>query len=287
MGQVQALFTQVAGLPQTLPHAPQLALSFVRLTHEPFGHWLGVFALHVVVQAPPLQSHWEVPGGSGIAAQLLPHAPQLARLEPRLTHWPLQRVWPIGQAHALLTHCWPPAHDRPHAPQLRTSLVKLAQALAQLVSGGPEPVAHVSTQVPFAQLGVVAEHAAPQLPQFLGSVLKSTQALLQAAKGGKHRLPSGKMGTSATGTSVTGASVMGRASVVLSPGPPSETAPSGRRPSTTVPSLAPIASARDAPSRSVVESSTPRSEPSDRPVSSVVRPQPSTTAAVTQISRHA
>jgi hypothetical protein len=91
-GHVHALFTQLDPPAQTVPHAPQLALSFVRLTHEPLGHCVGVAPRHMVMHLPPPHSHCEAPGGKGMAVQSLPHVPQLARLDARLTHWPLHDV---------------------------------------------------------------------------------------------------------------------------------------------------------------------------------------------------
>jgi hypothetical protein len=83
---------QVEPPPQTLPQAPQFALSFVRLTHAPLGHWVGVPAPHIVAHVPPEHSHCVAPAGSGRLLQLLPQAPQLAISEVRLTHCPLQSV---------------------------------------------------------------------------------------------------------------------------------------------------------------------------------------------------
>jgi hypothetical protein len=148
----------------------------------------------------------------------------------------------------------------------------LTHALLQFVSGGPESVAHVNTQVPFRQLGVAAVHALPQLPQFLGSVLMLMQAAPQMANGEQFK-PSGRIASVIGGPSLRGAS----------PTVPSTTLPSGRtRPSIdaspgTIPS-------RDTPS--VVESL--RKDPSPvRLMSNSVRPHPSATAASTQITKNA
>ena len=39
------------------------------------------------------------------ASQAAPHAPQLAILACRFTHWPPHMVWPAGQTHAPAIHC--------------------------------------------------------------------------------------------------------------------------------------------------------------------------------------
>ena len=89
---MQTLFIHVEPPPQTLPHAPQLALSFVRSTQDPFGHRVGVALMHIVLHVPPLQTHAVAPAGTGIEAQLFAHAPQFARSDCKLTHCPLQSV---------------------------------------------------------------------------------------------------------------------------------------------------------------------------------------------------
>jgi hypothetical protein len=173
----------VAPLPQTFPHAPQLALSLVRFTHAPFGHCVGVAESHIVLHLPPEQTHAVAPAGTGMAAQLLPQAPQLAKSDCKLTHCPLHSVWPIGHAHVPAEHCCPPVHAVPQAPQFIGSVCKSTHAFLQFVSGGPESVAHVCTHVPSKQLGVAAGHLAPHRPQFAGSVFVFTQAFAQAARG--------------------------------------------------------------------------------------------------------
>jgi hypothetical protein len=55
--------------------------------------------------------------------------------------------------------------------------------MLQLVRGGPESCAHVTTHAPFKQSGRFCGHTLPHRPQFLGFVLMSTQTLPQVVRG--------------------------------------------------------------------------------------------------------
>ena len=137
-GQVHAPPTQVDGAPHALPQPPQLKLSVFVLTHALLQL---VNAPHISVHTDALQTSGGTFGGMLFTpGHTFPHAPQFVGLCVRLTHWPLQRVWPVGHAQAPITHCWPPPHARPHAPQLFGSVTRLTQALLQLVRGTGAPM---------------------------------------------------------------------------------------------------------------------------------------------------
>jgi hypothetical protein len=185
--QVHAPLTQVAPAPHTLPHAPQLELSFVVSTQAPPGHCVGVVGPHVVEQTPPEQTHCVAPGGSGWAVQLCAHAPQLFTSDARLTQRPLQSVWPAGHAHTPCEHCWPCAHVVLHAPQLSVSLVKSTQAPLQFVSVAPPSAAQVSAHIPFKQTGAVLGQTLPQPPQLVGELCVGVHNPLQSVPSFGHR----------------------------------------------------------------------------------------------------
>ncbi len=108
------------------PHAPQLALSVVRLLHAP-AHTVWPPG-HEVAQLPATQI---CP-----AAQALPHAPQLSRSICVFAQYaadPPSRppsppppphtvsVAPHVVAHAPAEHTWPDGHAVPHTPQFALS----------------------------------------------------------------------------------------------------------------------------------------------------------------------
>ena len=57
-----------------------------------------------------------------VAAQAVPHAPQLPGLLARLTHWPEQSTVPVGHLQAPPEQNVPPEHARPQPPQLLLSV---------------------------------------------------------------------------------------------------------------------------------------------------------------------
>jgi len=274
-GHVHVLFMQVEPPPQTLPQAPQFALSFVKSTHAPFGHIVGVAAMHILPHVPPLQTHAVAPAGMGLDAQLFPHEPQLARSDCKLTHCPLHSVWPIGHPQAPFVHCCPPVHAVAQEPQCIESVCRLTHALLQFVSIGPKSVAHVSTQVPFKQLGVAAGQTVPQLPQFVGSVFVFTHALPHAASG-EQFLP-----LSVIASVIGGPSIAPSPRTVTSFATASISAPSGR-------TLAPSRRTRAPSDSAVTPSDVTSNSASASPKSSSgsVRPHPSTIAASIHVPKH-
>lgn len=175
---MHALLTQVDVPPHTVPQPPQLNLSVPVLTQPP-AQFVSA-PVHMPAHRPMLQTSVPPAGGGG---QATPHAPQLARFACKLTHWPLHIVWPAGQAQAPFTHCAPPLHVVPQAPQLALSVCRFTQAFMQFVSGGPTVVAHVCVHLPFKQVGVAPPHATPQAPQLAGLVLRLVQTPLQDVSG--------------------------------------------------------------------------------------------------------
>ena len=141
------MLKQLAPLPQTLPHAPQLFGSMSVKVHES-AHcvWPGKHALrqprplhtwlepHCVPQDPqwsgslrethaPLHSRKPVAQLQKPAVQLapahdVPHAPQFAGSVCVLMHTPLHDAYPVGHTHAPPLHDLPPVQTLPHAPQL-------------------------------------------------------------------------------------------------------------------------------------------------------------------------
>lgn len=81
---------------QTWPHAPQLVLLLLRLTHVPLQL---VKPDRQPLQVPLLQA---TPGG-----HWFPHVPQLWGLVFRLTQVPLQLVVPVGHTHVPLLQTAP------------------------------------------------------------------------------------------------------------------------------------------------------------------------------------
>jgi hypothetical protein len=202
---VHTLFTHVDIPPQTLPQAPQLFRSVVRLTHPPL-QTVGVPPAHVGEQAPFEQKSCVAPGGSAIAAQSFPQRPQFALLASGFTHTPLQRICPAGQTQAPATHVSPPVQTSPQRPQLAVSIASLTHALLQFVSGAM----HVRTHAPLAQTGVLAVHALPHRPQLAGSELRFEHAPLHAVSG-EHVSPSTPV-SRAAGESITTTSRVAMAS---------------------------------------------------------------------------
>lgn len=189
----------------TFPHAPQLLVSSVRLSHS-----VGVAVGHAVrpgAQLMPqvLAEHaaWPLPFvGAGHA---WPHPPQFPVSSVSLTHavgapagHPLKPVSQV-KVHPPLTHAaWelagPAGHTVPHALQLSALLVSSTHVLPQR-SGVPEgqPVTHE----PLAQTGAVEGHALVHVPQWSfpvtscsqpssGLPLQSAQPVAQADGGNEH-----------------------------------------------------------------------------------------------------
>jgi hypothetical protein len=104
---------------------------------------------------------------------MLPHAPQSFGFVARSAQWSTQNVGrvPCVQPHAPFTHCWPPAHARPHTPQLAALFVKLTQAPPQLAVPGAVQVDWQRA----AEQTVPAAHTVPQAPQLFGLERISTQ----------------------------------------------------------------------------------------------------------------
>jgi hypothetical protein len=168
---VQVPARQAAPAGQTLPHAPQLALSVCSFTHA-LPHWVRL--------APGVQNGAHAPceqraPPAAVAPQTFPQAPQLVGLEARSAHWPLQSVGraPAVHPHAPFTHCCPPVHARPQAPQLPALVVVSTQAPLQLVVPG----AHIVAQTPPEQTLLVPVQAVPQAPQLVGLDRRSTQVV--------------------------------------------------------------------------------------------------------------
>jgi hypothetical protein len=122
--------------PQTLPQAPQLAVSPFVSTHA-LPHRVGVNPKHPMPQVPPLHTENPLPDvGPGHA---LPHAPQFLRSELSSTHAVLQRLG-VGfvhvSPHTPAAHVAAPVpadgvgHALPHAPQLAGSALKWVQTAA-------------------------------------------------------------------------------------------------------------------------------------------------------------
>ena len=126
--------TQSWPAPQGRLQPPQCRRLFVTLAQTapaPAGSSQRVAPVgHVTTQAPSAQS---VP-----AAHAVPHAPQLAWLVCRSTHWPPQKVWssPQGERHRPETQRSPVPHAVPQAPQLRASDETSAHAAPHAVWGG-------------------------------------------------------------------------------------------------------------------------------------------------------
>jgi L-alanine-DL-glutamate epimerase-like enolase superfamily enzyme len=57
-------------------------------------------------------------------------------------HTPPQSVSLAGHVHVPALHVVPGEHDTPHAPQLRRSETRFAQAAAQLTSGAGQLTVH-------------------------------------------------------------------------------------------------------------------------------------------------
>jgi hypothetical protein len=94
-----------------------------------------------------------------------------------LTQAPVQSVVPVGHPHTPEVHTAPVTQTVPHAPQLLTSVDKLAQVVAPLKS--------VQAVVPVGHEQALEAHtcppvqAVPQAPQLLASLVKLTQAPVQ------------------------------------------------------------------------------------------------------------
>ncbi|HEY7033529.1 MAG TPA: hypothetical protein VH482_19490 [Thermomicrobiales bacterium] len=139
---------------QALPQVPQLA-SFVSVSTQtppqlvrPGQHTWQALSAHRNWSA----GHWQTPLAQLVPPkQAVPQAPQLALSLAVFTHWPAQRVCPLGQAHTPLAQLVPPPQIVPQVPQLfaseRTSMQPPSQATV--------PTGHGWQVLPF--LGVDAQ----------------------------------------------------------------------------------------------------------------------------------
>ena len=105
-----------------------------------------------------------------MAAQALPHDPQLFALLAMLTHCPEQSTVPDGHAHAPPAQKVPPEHARPQPPQLLLSVCRSTHELPHAV----RLVAHCPWHTPALQTGVAEGQTLAQDPQWLGSVCSLT-----------------------------------------------------------------------------------------------------------------
>jgi hypothetical protein len=169
---------------QTLPTAPQLLASVLRLTSQPLAMMPSRSAKPVLHTEKP-----QVPAVHSAAAlakeHALPQAPQWLTSEARVTSQPspsapLQLARPAVQTaaeHAPAMQVRPPVQTNPQAPQLLPSLVlSISQPLAALPSQLLKPVAQVSTQAPAAHEAALLApegHALPQVPQWPTSLRRS------------------------------------------------------------------------------------------------------------------
>ena len=164
--QTHCELSQIAPVWQTLPHAPQLALSVARLMQTPASPQFSVGGAQVhvplVQDVPPLQ--------------VVAHEPQFELLDERSTHAPVHAVSappsaPASPEHvaaqAPRLHTWPALHFVTHAPQWVGSLWRSTQTPPQLVW----PAGQVQT--PFVQSKPAAQ-TFPQAPQLFGSVERRT-----------------------------------------------------------------------------------------------------------------
>ena len=108
-GQTQTPLWQVAPLVQAEPHAPQLRLSDVILTHA--FEQLVRPAPHCVAQPPVEQT---IP-----AAHCVEHEPQWSGSVAISVQTPKQRTWPAGHTHWLAEHTVPPEQRTPQASVAR------------------------------------------------------------------------------------------------------------------------------------------------------------------------
>jgi hypothetical protein len=115
------------GAAHTLPHEPQLLMSFVSLTHRP---------LHTLC---PDAQHMDGPAAGAVhvvpVPHLLPQLPQLLLSLARLAHEPLHTVCPDAQHTeapvAPAVHVVPAAHAVVHVPQWLLSVARLVHAVPQ------------------------------------------------------------------------------------------------------------------------------------------------------------
>jgi hypothetical protein len=86
------------------------------------------------------------------------------------THAPLHEERPAAHAHVPAAHAAPGAHAIPQPLQLRASVARSTQALAQLTRGA----GHADVQVAFAHT-CPALQLVEQFPQCAGSFASATQ----------------------------------------------------------------------------------------------------------------
>jgi len=167
-------------------HVPQWLTLLVVSTHVP---------LHRIMLPEQPETHVEFvhTGVPPLHAKEAPQPPQSLLLFVKLTHAPLQALYPLlhVNVHALLTHAavalaTPVVHVWLHLPQLLTLLVVSTQPLLQIVSlEDGHPVAHEYDEPEPTHAGVPPLHDVPQLPQ-LAVVVSWTQAPLQSVNPESH-----------------------------------------------------------------------------------------------------
>jgi hypothetical protein len=118
--------------------------------------------------------------------QRLPHLPQLALSDCGSTQVAPHTRSPVEQPQTPPVQFAPLAHRRPHMPQSNGFVARSTHALAQSVSGGPDPVVQSTLHCPWAQAGVLALQAFPQAPQLFGSLCVCVQTPLQRRPLAEH-----------------------------------------------------------------------------------------------------
>jgi hypothetical protein len=170
---------------QTFPHAPQLLVSSVRLSHSvgaTVGHAVSPGA-QLMPQVLAEHAAWPLPLVGG--GHAWPHPPQFPVSSVSLTHAvgaavghpakPVSHVKvhaPLAQAGCELAG--PAGHTVPHALQWSGSEVSSTHVLPQR-SGVPD--GHPVTQEPLAQTGEVEGHAFVHAPQCSGPVTSCSHPL--------------------------------------------------------------------------------------------------------------
>ena len=167
-GQAHAPFWHVVPPAQAVAQPPQWLLSACSLT-QVVPHSVSP-AVHVDPHAVPL--HVAVPPvGTGHAVHDV--VPQLMT-DVFGEHVPLHSCVPIGHTQVPSWHVVPPAHARPHAPQLSLLDCKSTHDPSHKVGADDgHPVAHASVEPPSlapasgagAQSGTSGGHTTPQPPQ--------------------------------------------------------------------------------------------------------------------------
>jgi hypothetical protein len=177
--QAQALLTHTRAPEQIWPQNPQLVLSLVRSTQE-FPQRASPDP-HAAEQVPRLHTSPPV--------QRLPHEPQLAPLDWRLTHAlppppgppiVMQAVSPAGHMHEPPMQGAPVGQAFPQLPQLAFDVCRSTQAVPPLPPAhAVSPVEHPATHVPPEHMSPPGQRF-PQPPQLRGSVWGSVHCVPQS-----------------------------------------------------------------------------------------------------------